>query len=44
MYTRRANREIKDFCDANGVGMLDFFDYLPNEESYMEQRIRENLI
>ncbi|MGN0154429.1 MAG: hypothetical protein ACI4A3_08245 [Lachnospiraceae bacterium] len=44
MYSRKANRQIKDFCDANGVKMLDFFEYLPNEEDYMEQRIRENLV
>lgn len=42
-YNHRANRQIKEFCDANHVKMLDFFAYLPNEESYMDQRIRTNL-
>ncbi len=43
-YNRKANRQIKQYCDANGVRMLDFFEYLPNEEDYMEQRIREQLV
>lgn len=43
-YAHVANREIKNFCDANNVKMLDFFEYLPNEEDYMEQRIREQLV
>lgn len=43
-YARAANRQIKSFCDANRIKMLDFFDYMPNEENYMEQRIREQLI
>lgn len=44
MYSRVANRQIKEYCDANGVKMLDFFEYLPNEKDYMEQRIREQLV
>lgn len=44
VYMRTANRQIKRFCDANGVRMLDFFDYMPNEEKYMEQRITEQLV
>ena len=43
-YNRAANRQIKQFCDGNGIKMLDFFDYLPNEEGYMDQRIREQLV
>lgn len=43
-YNHMANRQIKDFCDANGVKMLDFFEYLPNEEDYMDQRIREQIV
>ena len=43
-YNHKSNRQIKEFCDANGVKMLDFFAYLPNEEDYMEQRIREQLV
>ncbi len=43
LYDHKANRQIKVYCDANGIKMLDFFEYLPNEESYMDQRIRANL-
>ena len=43
-YNHAANRQIKQFCDGNGIKMLDFFDYLPNEEGYMDQRIREQLV
>lgn len=43
LYNRQANRQIKEFCDKNHVKMLDFFAYLPNEESYMDQRIRASL-
>jgi hypothetical protein len=43
IYTHKANRQIKDYCDANGVKILDFFEYLPNQEDYMEQRIRNEL-
>lgn len=39
VYRRTANREIKRFCDANQVKMLDFFDYMPNETSYIEGRL-----
>jgi hypothetical protein len=42
-YCHKANRQIKDYCDTNGVKILDFFDYLPNREDYMEQRIRNEL-
>lgn len=42
-YARAANRQIRSFCDANGIKVLDFFDYLPNEEDYMEKRITEQL-
>lgn len=40
-YNHFANREIRKYCAANGIKMLDFFNYLPNEVGYMEQRIRE---
>ncbi len=43
-YKRMANRQIKSFCSANGIKLLDFFDHLPNEEDYMDQRIREQLV
>lgn len=42
-YKHYANREIREFCAGNGIKMLDFFDYLPNEIGYMEQRIRKYL-
>lgn len=42
-YNHAANRQIKEFCDSNGVKMLDFFEYMPNEFDYMEQRIQNTL-
>lgn len=42
-YAHRANWQIKDFCENRGIKMLDFFEYLPNEENYVDQRIRANL-
>ena len=42
-YDHTANRQIKKFCDQNGVKMLDFFNYLPNDYDYMEQRIRNTI-
>lgn len=42
-YNHRANRQIREFCESHGAKILDFFGYLPNEESYMDQRIRANL-
>lgn len=42
-YSHVTNREILKFCRENGVKMLDFFDYLPNEEYYMVERIKEQL-
>ena len=38
-YKHMANREIKAYCTNNGIKVLDFFDYLPNEADYMEERI-----
>lgn len=43
-YKHTANREIRRYCDSNGIKVLDFFDYLPNEVSYMEDRIRAALV
>lgn len=43
-YKRAANRQIKRYCDTHGIKMLDFFGYLPNRNSYMEERIREQLL
>lgn len=42
-YKHVANRQIKDYCTNNGLKVLDFFDYLPNEADYMEERIRTQL-
>jgi len=41
VYTHMANRKIKDYCDQNGTPMMDFFEYMPNELGYMEDRIRK---
>lgn len=43
LYDRKANRQIQVFCKDRGIKMLDFFEYLPNEENYVDQRIRANL-
>lgn len=43
-YRRTANRQIKNYCDTHHIKMLDFFDYLPNEADYMEERIRAKLV
>lgn len=42
-YKRTANREIRKYCDENGIRVLDFFRYLPNETDYMEERIMGQL-
>ncbi len=42
-YNRVANREVREFCDMRSVPMLDFFDYLPNEVSYVKGRIAQYL-
>lgn len=42
-YNHYANREIRKYCKNNGIKVLDFFDYLPNEADYMEDRIRKAL-
>lgn len=38
-YRHTANRQVKQFCDANQIPMLDFFDYMPNEAGYMSGRL-----
>ena len=43
IYKHMANRQIKDYCGSIGIKVLDFFDYLPNEANYMEDRIRTQL-
>lgn len=42
-YNHYANREIAQYCKNSGIKVLDFFDYLPNEIDYMEERIRKAL-
>lgn len=43
-YRHAANRQIRDYCDRNSIGVLDFFSYLPNKYEYMEERIRARLV
>lgn len=43
-YKHFANREIKSYCESNGIKVIDFFDYLPNEIGYMEDRLRGLLV
>lgn len=38
-YNHVANREVREFCNYYNVPMLDFFEYLPNESSYVKERI-----
>lgn len=42
-YKQVGNRALKEYCDRSSTPMLDFFEYLPNEVSYMEERIRKAL-
>ena len=42
-YNHIANRQIKTFCNNNGIKMIDFFNYMPNRYSYMKKRIQDNL-
>lgn len=44
IYKHKANREIRSYCDNNNIRVLDFFEYLPNEMTYMEDRIRAALV
>lgn len=41
-YNHIANRQIKTFCNNNGIKMIDFFNYMPNRYSYMKKRIQDN--
>ncbi|MCR4584999.1 MAG: hypothetical protein K5686_04680 [Lachnospiraceae bacterium] len=38
-YNHAANRQVKEYCDSQGIGVLDFFNYLPNGVNYMRERI-----
>ncbi len=42
-YDHVANRQVKTYCDMNGIKVLDFFEYLPNGVNYMRERILEAL-
>lgn len=42
-YKHLANCDVREYCRSNGIKMLDFFDYLPNEADYMRQRISAQL-
>lgn len=42
-YNHAANREVWGYCRDHQVKILDFYDYLPNEEGYMTDRIRKEL-
>lgn len=41
-YDHVANRQIRAYCDAHGIRLLDFFDHLPNRYGYMKKRIQDN--
>ena len=43
VYNHSANREVKEYCDKNGIKVLDFFEYLPNGTGYMRERITSAL-
>ncbi len=43
-YNHAANREICAYCKDHQVKILNFYDYLPNEEGYMAERIRKELV
>ncbi len=43
-YNHAANREVWTYCNDHQVKILDFYDYLPNEEGYMTDRIRKELV
>lgn len=42
-YNHVANREVWDFCNQWDVPMIDFFEYMPNESSYVKNRIAKYL-
>lgn len=42
-YNRAVNREVRTYCDQYNIPMLDFFEYLPNEFSYVKNRIESYL-
>ena len=43
-YDRANNRLVKEFCDAHQDPVMDFFLYMPNEERYVSDRIRNALL
>lgn len=42
-YNRLCNRQIIDNCKVAGIQLQDYFLYLPNEYSYMEERVGNGL-
>ena len=42
-YARKANGQIRDYLAKQHIKMIDFFDYMPNEFAYMEERIKREL-
>ena len=38
-YDYAANRQVRAYCDMNGIKVLDFFEYMPNAITYMQERI-----
>lgn len=42
-YNRAVNREVRQSCEQYNIPMLDFFEYLPNETSYVKDRIQQYL-
>ncbi len=42
-YKHCANRQLREYCNQSSTPMMDFFEYLPNEIDYMEDRLRKVL-
>ena len=42
-YARTNNRILRSECEKNGIPMLDFFDYLPNNVGYIKNRITSKI-
>lgn len=42
-YNKNCNRQVKENCKLTGVPLQDYFLYLPNEYSYMEERVGNGL-
>lgn len=42
-YRKKEIRLAKEAAEWNGVPYMNFFSHLPNEETYIDERIRKNL-